>query len=229
MPTPTTTTTGATTGATAPRTDASHLTEQAGARSADRLPLHLTALGAVLAANGVLGVRWLFDGAERFSQTAVTWEFAAYQRVQLAAMVALVLLLPRFAALRGPASRRLSPAVLGVVTVATVLQACTNFAMGFVATFYAQVAPRVVDLEEGGSLAASMGAAWVLFALAVVALGVSALRSGALPRTTGVLLVLGALVTPMFGPIGGLLLGLGLLWAGLNGLRDRRTAPTLRG
>jgi hypothetical protein len=185
-----------------------------------RLPACLALLGLVLAANGAFGVTWLFDGAERFSQTAASWQFATFQRVQLPALVLLVLLVPTFAQLRGRTGRALPTGVLLGLVVAVVLQAGTVFTMAFVAPFLAGVAPEALDLENGGTFAVAMSGVWVLFVVAMAVFGVSAVRRKILPATAGGLVVLGGLLTPMFGPLAGIVLGTGLVVAA-RALRGR--------
>ena len=179
-----------------------------------RFPIMLAALGGLLILNGLFGILWLFDGAERFSQTAGSWEFSTFQRVNLLSMVLLAVLVPGFGQLRGRTGARLSPAVLTALTGAVVLQAGTVFVMAFVAPFYAKTAPATLDVENGGSFQVAMSAAWILFAAAIIALGVSALRTKTLPRASGVLLVVGALVTPVLGPIGSVAVGAAFLHGG---------------
>ena len=185
-----------------------------------RLPACLTLVGAVLAANGAFGITWLFDGAERFSQTAASWQFATFQRVQLMALVFLVLLVPTFAQLRGRTGRALPVGVLLGLAAALVLQAGTVFTMAFVAPFFAGIAPEVMDLENGGTFAAAMAVVWAMFVVAVAVFGIASVRRKVFPLTAGVLVVLGGLLTPMFGPIAGIALGGGFAVAG-NALRKR--------
>jgi hypothetical protein len=181
-----------------------------------QFPVFLSVLGALFMLNGVLGIQWLFDGAENFSETAASWQFATFQRVYLLLLVALTVLVPGFGALRGRSGRRIPSAVLAVLTGALVLQAGTVFTMAFVAPFYAEVAPATLDITDGGMFEASMSAVWVTFAVAVIAFGVAVLRSGTLPRATGVLLVVGALITPVLGPVGSILLGTAFVGAGIS-------------
>lgn len=178
-----------------------------------RLPACLAVLGLVLAANGAFGITWLFDGADRFSQTAASWQFATFQRVQLLALVFLVLLVPTFAQLRGRTGRALPVGVLLGLATAVILQAGTVFTMAFVAPFFARIAPEVMDLENGGSFAVAMSVVWVFFVIAVAVFGVSAIRRKVLPLTAGILVVLGGLLTPMLGPVAGIALGSGFLLA----------------
>ena len=188
--------------------------------SVTRLPACLAVLGVVLAANGAFGITWLFDGAERFSQTAASWQFATFQRVQLLALVFFVLLVPTLGQLRGRTGRALPIGVLLALAAALVLQAGTVFTMAFVAPFFAGIAPEVMDLENGGSFAIAMSAVWVLFVVAVAAFGISAMRRKVFPLSAGILVVLGGLLTPMLGPVAGIALGSGFLLAA-GALRQR--------
>jgi hypothetical protein len=178
-----------------------------------RLPVCLSLLGLLLAVNGAFGITWLFDGAERFSQTAASWQFATFQRVQLLALVFLVLLVPTFAQLRGRTGRALPVGVLLGLGAALVLQAGTVFTMAFVAPFFAGIAPEAMDLENGGTFAVAMSVVWVLFVVAVATFGISAIRRKVFPLSAGILVVLGGLLTPMFGPVAGIALGGGLVLA----------------
>lgn len=178
---------------------------------ASRLPLALAVLGTALAANGAFGVTWLFDGADRFSQTASSWEFATFQRLQVAILLLFVLVVPTLGALKGRTDRTLPPVLLAATTVALVLQTCTAFVMAVVAPYFAEVSPALMDREEGGSFAFAMSAVWIAFVIAMVTLGAFVARTRVLPLSTGILLIVGGLATPMFGPIGGIALGAGLL------------------
>lgn len=178
---------------------------------ATRLPAALAVLGSALAVNGAFGITWLFDGAERFSETAASWEFATFQRLHVLTLLLFVLLVPTLGALRGRNARGLSPVLLVGVTAALVLQTCTAFVMGFVAPYFAGISPAIMDREDGGSFAVAMSAVWIGFVVAMVALGVAVIRTRVLPLSTGVLLIVGGLATPMFGPIGSIALGAGLL------------------
>lgn len=178
---------------------------------ATRLPAALAVLGAALAVNGAFGITWLFDGAERFSQTAASWEFATFQRLHVLTLLLFVLLMPTLGSLRGRNARRLPPPLLVGVTAALVLQTCTAFAMGFVAPYFAGISPAIMDREDGGSFAVAMSAVWIGFVVAMVALGVAVIATRVLPISTGALLIVGGLATPMFGPIGSIGLGAGLL------------------
>ncbi len=190
----------------------------------NRFPVQVVALGSILLLNGVLGTRWLFDGADHFSETAASWEFATFQRVYLIALVLLAVLVPGLRELRGRAGTRISPTVLTALTGAVVLQAGTVFTMAFVAPFYADTAPATLDMEDGGSFALAMTVVWVLFAGTVIALGVSVLRTRTLPVSTGVLMILAALLTPILGPVGSIVLGAAFVRAGLA-LRLRVASP----
>ncbi|GGI03556.1 hypothetical protein [Egicoccus halophilus] len=182
----------------------------------ERASYPLAVIGAGLLLNGTLfGLPWLFDGAERFSETAGLWQYAAFHRVQLVLLIALVLVLPRWRGAGGVAgTRTLGATLLGAVVAACVLKAGSVFAMAFVAPFLAQVAPAALDVENGGTFMLAMIAADVVFLAATVALGITAFRARAFPRPAAVAVVLGGLLTPMFGPLAGVLVGVGLAWAG---------------
>lgn len=192
-------------------------------RRTDSFPMLIAGLGALMLLNGMLGVQWLFDGSERFSETAGSWQFAVFQRVQLVALVMLAVLVPGLRDIRSELGRRLSPTVLTALSGAVVLQAGTVFTMAFAAPFYAATAPATLDLEDGGTFALAMSGSWVLFLIVAVALGVSAIRTKTLPVVAGVLIIIGGLITPVLGPIGSAFLGAAFLWAGLS-LRQQGTA-----
>lgn len=183
-----------------------------------RFKILLTALGGILLLNGLLGTQWLFDGASHFSETAGSWEFATFQRVYLLCLVLLAVLIPGLREIRAASGTRLSPTVLTALSGAVVLQAGTVFTMAFVAPFYAETAPATLDATNGGSFQLAMTAVWVLFGASLVALGVSAFRTKVLPRSAGLLIIVGAVITPILGPIGSLAIGAAFLRAGL-GLR----------
>lgn len=190
------------------------------------LPPALSLIGTLLVANGaVLGIGWLFDGAERFSETAALWQYAAYNRIYLLVLIALVVVLPHLRSLTSPDGRRLPTGLLQLAAAMTVLQAAAAFTMGFVAPFLAEVAPVALDIEDGGVFAIAMMASYTAFFVAVVALGIVAFRRRVFPRPAALLIVLGGLLTPMFGPVGSILIGAGLAWSGLA--TGRRRTPEL--
>lgn len=170
----------------------------------------LLILGVLLMINGVLGIRWLFDGADTFSQTAGSSEYAVYQRVQLPLLIAAAVLLPALGRLKGTDGRGLPRWIVPAAVVAVILQACTTFVQGFTAPFLAGVAPASLDTQDGGLFEASMIVSWAIFCVTIVALAVVTWRRKVFSRPAALLIGFGALITPMFGPIGGVFVGTGL-------------------
>ena len=170
----------------------------------------LLILGILLIANGALGIRWLFDGADSFSQTAGSAEYALYQRFQLPLLIAAAVLLPALGRLRGADGKRLPRWIIPAAVAAVMLQACTTFVQGFAAPFLADVAPASLDTQDGGLFEVSMIVSWATFCVTVIALAVVSWRRKVFSRPAAFLVGFGALITPMFGPIGGIFIGTGL-------------------
>lgn len=161
-------------------------------------------LGLLVAANGlVLSPMWLLDGAETFSETAASWEFATSQRIS---WLLLTLLVPVVPALAGGGTRSRMALVVQVDLTA---QAATAFAMGFVAPWLAGVEPDLLD-RSGGAFQVAMTAVWLLNIGVLVAFAIALARTPGAGRVGPVLLAVGALVVPGAGPVGWGLMGLGL-------------------
>ncbi len=173
----------------------------------------LLAVCAGLAANGLaLGPTWLLAPSETFSDTVAVPTFALNQRISWVLLLALVPLVP---VLLSPGRRGTPPAWLVPVTQAGLAaQACTVFAMSFVAPWLARTEPSLLDVP-GGAFQWAMTAVWVAFMLVMVVVATALWRAGH-SRAGAALAVLGAVATPGVGPIGTgvLAVGLGLVVLG---------------
>ena len=138
-----------------------------------------------------------------------------------AALVALAVLAPRLAHLTGRTGRRLPGWLPTVLTVVTVLEVATMYAQAFIVPFLARVAPAALDVQEIGAFAISMMVIWVAYSLTMVALAVVGAFRRVVPVAAAAPLALGALVIPVFGPVGSILIGGALLgWALTRVLRE---------
>ena len=207
-----TTTTGPTT-----VTDTTTGTRPPTGTTSDRARTAVLAVCAGLALNGlVLGPIWVLTPTATFSETAALPSFAVSQRISWALLTLLVVLVPTL--LRG--GRRAVPRwTAPVLQLALAAQAATNFVMGFVAPFLADVAPQTLDIP-GGTFQVATTAVWVGFIVVMVSAAVVLWRTGH-SRVGAVLTALGAIVIPGVGPLGAGVMALGL---GLVALRQRRGA-----
>ncbi|NLG23293.1 MAG: hypothetical protein GX555_17880 [Actinomycetales bacterium] len=182
----------------------------------------LTALvaicGALVLNAFVLSPFWILAPAEKFTDTASVPAFPWSQGIS---WLLLTLLIPVIPALVR-ASRRAIPAwVIPVVQVALAMQAATHFVQGFVMAWLLPLAPEVLDLTtDGGALQIAMFAIWVFFLVTNVAFAVVLWRAGH-SKVAAILMAVGAVVTPVFGPFGAGLLALGLTLIALGALRSR--------
>lgn len=115
--------------------------------------------------------------------------------------------------------------LVGAVT-GTVLMAGDWWFETFAVSFYAEVAPQVLDVEGGGWLGVGGLTGYALFALGWALFGLAALRAGVLSRAAGVAIILGGLlgyaaVLPPYG----FAIGAAVAWAGLSAGRARVAGP----
>ena len=105
--------------------------------------------------------------------------------------------------------------LVGAVT-GTVLMAGDWWYETFAVSFYAEVAPQVLDVKGAGWLAAGGLVSYVVFALGWALVGIAALRAGTFSRWAGIALIVGGIAG--FGavlPPYGFALGAAVAWAGL--------------
>jgi hypothetical protein len=183
----------------------------------------LTIAAGLLLASLVPAV-FFFTDARPFRDVAGGGVHLSLYALTLAAMLALLVATPRLAELVSPEGRRLPVGLLSVALIATALNAATHFVQVFVTPFLADVAPVALD-EQGGLLMVGMVASWIAFLAAWAAVGAVAIRRGVVSRTSGVLLVVGALILPAVGPLAGLPLGAAFLLVARSASRATHAAP----
>lgn len=187
-----------------------------------RIGTALAVVGALLIANGAWYTPLMLSAGtdQKFSETAATWQFQAFYVVSLVIMVALALITPTLGGLVGRTGRRLPGWLPGLLTLAVILQTNTLYAQAFVAPHLAQVAPAALDHDELDLFAMSMIAVWVVYSLTWITLVIVGVTRRLLPLGSALLIGVGALVIPVIGPGGSVLIGAGLLsWAALRILR----------
>ncbi len=183
----------------------------------------LTIAAGLLLASLVPAV-FFFTDARPFREVAGGGVHLSLYALTLAAMLALLVATPRLAELVSPEGRRLPVGLLSVALIATALNAATHFVQVFVTPFLADVAPVALD-EQGGLLMVGMVASWIVFLAAWAAVGAVAIRRGVVSRTSGVLLVVGALILPAVGPLAGLPLGAAFLLVARSASRATHATP----
>ena len=195
---------------------------------ARRIGTVLAVIGALLIANGAWYTPLMLSGGTEttFSETGATWQFQAFQTAYLVILVALVLVAPFLRSAVGTTGRRL-PAWLPFALAGTaMLQAATTYTQAFVVPFLADVAPAALDNQDIELFAISMMVIWVAYSLTWVALAVVGAVRRIIPVGSAALIGLGALVIPVIGPGGSVLIGAGLLsWALLRIVRVPVEAP----
>lgn len=98
----------------------------------------------------------------------------------------------------------------------------------FVQPAIASAAPDMMNAPPGGLLAVGVFGSALLNLVGLVTFGVSALRAKVFPVVAAVLIIVGMLAF-VVSSAQSLLLGAGLLWAGVSGLRSRTVAPASAG
>ncbi|TFV66173.1 UNVERIFIED_ORG: hypothetical protein E4P37_07020 [Bacillus sp. AZ43] len=184
----------------------------------------LALAGGLLLASLVPAVSFFTD-SRPFSEIAGGGVHLALYSLTLAAVLALLVAVPRLGALRAADGRRLPEPVLAAALVATALYGATQYVQVFVATFLSETAPAALDVS-GGMLMAGMVGSWVVFLVAWVVLGAVALVRRVLPRPTAILLIAGAVAQPVVGPLAALPLGMALVLAARSAATARRDEPS---
>lgn len=182
----------------------------------------LAVIGTLLIANGAWYTPIMFSAGadQRFSETGGTWQFQAFYVAYLVILLALALLAPALGRLVGRTGRQLPGWLPGVLTATVILQAATVYAQAFVVPHLAEVAPAALDNEEIDLFAMSMMVIWVAYSLTWIAVAVTGAVRRLLPVAAAALIGVGALVIPVIGPGGSVLIGTGLVsWAVLRVLR----------
>lgn len=179
--------------------------------------------GALVLNAFVLSPLWILAPAEAFSDTVAVAAFPWSQRIS---WLLLTLLIPVVPAVLRAGSRGTPPAWVGpLVQITLAAQAATHFVQGFVMAWLLPLAPEVIDLTtDGGALQIALFTIWLSFLVVNVLFAVTLWRAGH-SRVGAGLMMVGAVVTPMFGPFGAGLLALGLTVIAVGALRSRTAAP----
>jgi hypothetical protein len=181
--------------------------------------LALAALGLVMCAGAaLLGSRLMLD-SRPFSEIGGTAAQVAYNGLLLLLLVGLVLLLPAIGRLPGSDGRTLPRWTLGLVGAGAILDACTRFDQAFTVPFLADHAPELLDQSPASMLMTAMVAAWVVYDVGLVVLGVVAFRRRIFSRSAAVLVAVGGALIPLAGPFAVMVVGGGLAWAGASVVR----------
>lgn len=169
-------------------------------------------------ANGlVIGAPWIIS--EWTSATEVTfldsvadWRYAAFNYLYLLAVVAFIAAAPTLTSWVGRDGRSLPGWLVPAMSAAAALQACTLFAQAVVTPFLLEVAPIALTTEDGGAFAIIMSAVWIVWIAALSTLAIIGWRRKVVPVPAALLMIVGSLVIPIFGPIGSILVGGALAW-----------------
>jgi hypothetical protein len=184
----------------------------------------LTIAGGLLLATLPSAVLFFID-PRPFREVAGGAVHLSLYGLTLAAMLALLVAIPRLTELVSADGRRLPPGLLPAVMVTTALNAGTHFVQLFVTPFLADVAPVALDEQQSGMLMFGMVASWVAYLAAWAAVGAVAIRRGVLSWTCGLLLIVGSLTLPVIGPLASVALGAAFLLAARSAARTPRAAP----
>jgi hypothetical protein len=191
----------------------------------------ITAVGVLMLVNGLaVGAPWIIS--EFMSPTEVTfldtvsdWRYTAFNYLYLAALLGFVAAAPTLLTWRGRGGRTLPSWMVPALVVAATLQACTLFTQAVVTPFLLEVAPIALTTEDGGAFAIIMPAIWIVWIVALVLFAVVGLHRRILPVHAAIAMILGALIIPIFGPIGSILVGAALAWAGSSLRRVAAVEP----
>jgi len=169
----------------------------------------LAVAGALLLASAVPAVPFYMD-SRPFREVAGGPVHLSLYAISLAAMLALLVVVSRFAAARSSTGKGLPQWLTVLLLASTSLNAATHYVQVFVTPELANVAPAALD-NAGGMLMYAMVGTWLLFLVAWVTFGVVAFRNRLLPRTSAVMVIASALLQPVIGPLVGLPFGIALL------------------
>lgn len=181
----------------------------------------LLAGALLLGSAAAFGPALLFSDAETFSQTAQTSGHFAYYTIQMLAAIPLALALVGLVLRYGDRLGRAVTLIFPLTLAGVMLNAATYWMQAFVVPALAVKLPSMLDSPPEGMALVGMLGAGVLYMIGWVAFGIVLFRAGVLPRMAIALLMLGALITPVIGPLSNLLFGTALIWIGLA-VRDVR-------
>ncbi|MDQ2697650.1 MAG: hypothetical protein M3Y46_02555 [Actinomycetota bacterium] len=182
-------------------------------------------IGGLLLLNGlVIGapmtISELTAGHEvTFEESVADWRYVAFNAVYLAVLIALVAAMPSLAGWTGRTGRRMPRWIVPAFTVAAALQACTVFTQAVVTPFLLDVAPQALVAEDGGIFAVTMTVVWVTWIVALCTLAVCGIVTKTMPVAASVVMIVGGIIIPVFGPIGSILVGAAFAWSGWAQLR----------
>jgi hypothetical protein len=189
----------------------------------------ITAIGGLLFVNGlVIGAPMTISGLTAgrevtYAETVADWRYVAFNVVYLIALIALVVALPTLHTWTGRTGRVIPAWVVPTFTAVAALQACTVFTQAVVTPFLLDAAPQALTAEDGGAFAVTMSAIWIAWTISLCVVAVSGIVTRTMPIAASVLMMVGAVVIPVFGPIGSILVGASLAWSGWAQLRPAST------
>ncbi|WP_022886608.1 hypothetical protein [Glaciibacter superstes] len=190
----------------------------------------ITTIGAVLFANGlIIGTPWMVDGFvsgdQSFVESVADWRYVAFNYIYLAALIALVALAPSLRTWTGPTGRRLSGWTIPLLAAVAALQACTLFTQAVVTPFLLEVAPVALETQDGGTFQVVMTSIWIAWIAVLCLVAINGWSRRVFPIPAAILLIVGAVVIPVFGPAGSILVGAALAWAALARRRIPVASP----
>jgi hypothetical protein len=156
-----------------------------------------------------------------YSELSGTTGHLVHYAVWTACLIALSQLYPRLAGMSLTPGRRISTVAATVAAVGVALDACGRFVLAFVNPMLAEHEPSLLDTTPDAVLLVPLLGGGVVAMVGTVWLAVSGRRAGVFPRTSTVLLILGAVMIPAIGPLSTVVLGAALVWIGLGAGRRR--------
>jgi hypothetical protein len=169
----------------------------------------LALAGGLLLASLIPAVPFFLDPSP-FREVAGSGIHFGLYGLTTAAMLALLVAVPRLADVVSPDGRRLPSAVLSGALLATALYAATQFVQITVTPDLAQTAPVALD-DTGTFTMVGLIGAWLAFLVAWVLVGAVGMHRRVVAVPAGILLIVGAVAQPVIGPLAALPLGVGFL------------------
>lgn len=169
----------------------------------------LALAGGLLLASLVPAVPFFLDPSP-FREVAGSGIHLGLYGLTTAAMLALLVAVPRLADVVSPDGRRLPSSALTGALLATALYAATQFMQVTVTPDLAKTAPAALD-EAGGFTMVGLIGSWLLFLVAWVLVGAVGMHRRVVSVPAGILLIVGAVAQPVIGPLAALPLGIGFL------------------